>query len=219
LIIKELTQTGNHDRLRLEPRDRLPGAFLFLPTGWVGDAPAMWRWSPEDPSLIEVSCFKLDSDCDFVANIFTVPSWFRSDQDFHLWIDDPSAELSPEVLNALGFTYSFQWKLTDGPYWYLGLPNLNFEIARSYFERAAEKGFWAAVNNLGVIYRDGLGVAKDDAKAFSFFDRAAQSLEPISLGHLAECHSKGIGCPPNPELAAFILELIEVRKEEKSSAA
>jgi hypothetical protein len=219
LIIEELTKLGSHDRLRLHRRDRLPGTYLYLPAGWVGDAPAMWRWSEQDPGLIEVSSFQLDPQGNLVTNIFLVPGWLHDDEEFERWLNNPTAALSPQTLNAIGFSYSFQWKLVDGPFWYIGLPNVNFAIARDHFERAAKKGYWAALNNLGVMYRDGLGVEKDVARAFALFDRAAQSLEPIPLGHLAECYRSGSGCAADAELAAFISELIEVRREEEKSAA
>lgn len=219
LIIKQMGRSGSHDRVELRASEKLAGSHLYVPHGWVGDAPAMWRYSKDDPGFVEISCIKLNEAGVIQEENFSVPSWLRNDEEFEAWLANPHADPSAEALNAIGFAYSFGCKLADGPSWYVGLPTVDFAVARSYFERSAAKGFWAAINNLGVMYRDGLGVAVDHSKAFQYFHQAAQSLEPISMQHLSRCYREGLGCSADSDFAAFIEELIVVRDEERAAAS
>jgi hypothetical protein len=217
--VDEIARIGEIDRIRVARRERIPGIFLYVPSGWVGDAPAFWRWNPSDPRMIEISGIRVPVDGVLEANAFNVPSWLRNDEEFERWLADPNAELSPEALNAIGFSLSFAWRLHEGSHWYLGIPCVDFALAKTFFERAADHGFWAAINNLAVMYRDGLGVERDLKKAFKLFQRAAQSLESTPLKHLAKCYSEGLGCERDPEFQSFLEELIAVREEEEKSAA
>src|SRR5437588_5798834 len=130
LIIKQMDRRGSHDRLKLDAGVKLPGAHLYVPHGWVGDAPAMWRYSEDNPGLVEVSCIKLDESEVLRQETFLVPSWLRNDTEFEAWLADPEADHSAEALNAIGFAYSFGCKLVDGPAWYVGLPMVDFTFAR-----------------------------------------------------------------------------------------
>lgn len=219
LLADEIARIDEFDRIRLPQRDRLPGIFIYVPSGWVGDAPAFWRWCPSDPRMIEISGIRLPVHGSLETTTLNVPSWLRNDEEFERWRADPNAELSPEALNAIGFSLSFAWRLHEGTNWYLGLPCVDFALAKTFFELAAERGFWAAANNLAVMYRDGLGVERDLEEAFKLFQRAAQSFEPTPLKHLARCYGEGLGCKRDPELQSFLEELMALHEEEEKSTA
>lgn len=219
LLAEELVQIGDFQRVRMPQGDRLPGKYVYVPAGWVGDAPAYWRWSPENASFIEISCIRLMDQRQVEIQTFLVPNWFWKDEDFEQWRANPSADLTPETFTAIGFALSFAWRLHESNLFVHKLPCVDFARAKSYFEQAAKCGYWVAINNLGVMYRDGLGVERDPSKAFELFSRAAQSLDPTPLRHLANCYRDGCGCERDAEYQAFLEELIAVRKEEQKSAA
>lgn len=219
LLPEEFTRVGGFDRIRLPKDERAPGKYVYVPIGWTGDAPSYWRWSPSDPAMIEVSCFRLVEDGSFLAEIFVLPSWLCNDEQFEVWRSHPDAALPPEALNAVGMSLSFAWRIPNVDNWYRVYPGVDLDAARSYFERAAASGYWAAINNLGVMYRDGIGLERDLAKAFELFERAAQSLNLTPLRHLTACYRDGIGCAPDSEHSAFLEELLKVREEEEQPAA
>lgn len=219
LLIDAIEGGETFDRVKIRKSEKLPNAVLFVPAGSVGDAPSFWRWCPGDQSILEISCISVDQQDRLEARTVSVPNWLRNDEDLAKWLVDPNAPPPPEALNAIGFSLSFVWRVADSPRWFVGNPRIDFEAARRYFERSAEGGFWAATNNLAVMYRDALGVDRDPERAFQLFYRAAQSLEPISLRHLANCYRDGFGCDPDLEMYSFIEELIDVRKEEQTPAA
>jgi TPR repeat protein len=217
LLVRELEAAAGFDRIKINDHKHLPGTYLYVPVGWVDRAPAYWRWCQDDPGLIEISCIRVNENDLISSESFRVASWLRDDEQFASWRAAPGADLPADALNAIGFAHSFGWK-TESPDWYVNHPSVDFQLARVYFERSAALGFWAAINNLGVIYRDGLGVAVDHVMAFSFFYRAAQSLEPISMRHLAHCYREGLGCERDAEMASFLEELIVVQDDERSVA-
>ena len=61
-----------------------------------------------------------------------------------------------------------------------------------------------------MIYRDGLGHLADPEQAFHWFTIAAESLEPISLGHLAQCYLEGIGTAKNTEYSSYLEDLAKM---------
>jgi TPR repeat protein len=61
----------------------------------------------------------------------------------------------------------------------------------------AEKGFLDAQIHLGIMYRDGIGVAKNSVKAAKWFRQAAQQGHPIVQNALGEMYSRGEGVPVN----------------------
>jgi TPR repeat protein len=55
----------------------------------------------------------------------------------------------------------------------------DFERARTLWERSCASGVARSCNNLGVLYDNGQGVAKDRAAALSWFERACSAGEPL----------------------------------------
>lgn len=74
--------------------------------------------------------------------------------------DTPTA--APYYLNRAGDIFLEGWE---------GLPR-NYPAARKYYERAARRGDAHALGRLALIYKEGLGVTKDDAKAKEYEERA-----------------------------------------------
>lgn len=61
------------------------------------------------------------------------------------------------------------------------------------WREAAEKGDVNAQFNLGQMYRQGLGVAKDMSKAFKWYKRAADQGMPRAQGNVGFMLARGIG--------------------------
>lgn len=106
--------------------------------------------------------------------------------------------------NALGWALSFGCGDKNVPDW---------ASAKYWFDLSARQGFWVAENNLGVLYLKGHGVKKDDHKAFEHFRKAAQSLNPIPLRHLADMYEKGLGVQKDLEQARFHRELAKTSEK------
>jgi len=66
-----------------------------------------------------------------------------------------------------------------------------FRRARLALEDAEQRGYVAALHNLGVIYDSGLGVVKDEEAANELFKRAANQGFPISMYALAQRYATG----------------------------
>lgn len=70
------------------------------------------------------------------------------------------------------------------------------EAAEKYAEGAALDNSWS-LNNLGLFYRDGLGVKKDLDKAFYYIAKSAESGNRTGMSHLAGLYKKGTGVERN----------------------
>jgi TPR repeat protein len=155
-----------------------------------------------------VSTFKISDGKTAEESLIQVPIWIRD--------DDHLASLNGEelpdgaALNAIGWSLSFSWRTAKAD-WFEA-PGIDLVAAKSFFLASAEKGFWAAWNNLGVMARDGLGTAPDPEQAFRCFQHAAESLDPVPLRHLAVCHRQGIGTPINQDQAADLEKLAATRE-------
>jgi hypothetical protein len=212
LIHESIEKGSRFDKFFIDKKSTgISGRFLALPSGVFRDVPIFWRRDASDPSLVDVSSIQVDANyCEpYQGNERkeTVPSWMSSDEDIEAFLR--SAPLTAETLNGIGWSLSFHWRDTENPNWHL-LDYVNWDKAREYFEKAAELGFWAALNNLGVIYRDGFGVTPDPIISFRCFESAAQHMDAISIRHLAGCYRTGWGVKPDDAQAAFLNELAEL---------
>jgi TPR repeat protein len=73
-----------------------------------------------------------------------------------------------------------------GRFYHLESAEPNYALALKYYEIAVEKNHAWATNNLGLLYRDGLGVDQDDKKAYDYFERASRQNNPWSYTNLAQ---------------------------------
>lgn len=69
------------------------------------------------------------------------------------------------------------------------------------FEKLAAAGDATAQYNLGVCYRDALGVARNDAKKLAYWTRAAEAGNIVAAYNVAVCHELGDGIPAMPDAA------------------
>jgi TPR repeat protein len=79
--------------------------------------------------------------------------------------------------------------------------NQNYEAALVYFEKAADRGYIWALNNLGWMYLKGLGTEIDYDKSFYWYQEASASNEPMILYMLGQAHLYGHGTPKNKIMA------------------
>ena len=54
-----------------------------------------------------------------------------------------------------------------------------------------------SLNNLGVMYQNGVGVPKNDTLAFYYFNRSAALGNAWGINSLATCYVYGTGVAPN----------------------
>lgn len=77
----------------------------------------------------------------------------------------------------------------------------NAALARSLYQKAAEKGHVRAMHNLGVLYADGIDGKPDYANAAEWFRRAAEYGLRDSEYNLATLTARGLGVPKNVSAA------------------
>ena len=82
--------------------------------------------------------------------------------------------------------------------------NQQMSEAISAYRKAADKGSTSAMVELGVLYGNGTGVAKDQAQARTLFERAADAGNPRGITNLAAL-SGGGGPPADPVRARAML--------------
>jgi TPR repeat protein len=82
-----------------------------------------------------------------------------------------------------------------GRYYHLESAEPNYTLAFKYYEIAFKEHHAWATNNLGLMYRDGLGVTSDDNKAHEYFQLASRQQNPWSYVNLADMRFRGRGGP------------------------
>jgi len=82
--------------------------------------------------------------------------------------------------------------------------NRQMPDAIAALRKAADKGSSAAMAELGVMYANGTGVARDDAQARRLLERAAEAGNPRAVANLAALSKNG-GAPPDPVKARALL--------------
>ena len=72
-----------------------------------------------------------------------------------------------------------------------------YEEATEWYRKAAEQGVPEAQNNLGVMYKDGQGVDRDDAEAVRWFLLAARRGNVLAQSNLGWMYQSGRGVEQN----------------------
>jgi len=72
-----------------------------------------------------------------------------------------------------------------------------YEEAAEWYRKAAEQGVPEAQNNLGVMYKDGQGVDRDDAEAVRWFLLAARRGNVLAQSNLGWMYQSGRGVEQN----------------------
>ena len=71
----------------------------------------------------------------------------------------------------------------------------DYKNAFELFQKAADQGNANAQNCLGVMYRNGYGVTKDDAKAVEWYQKAANQGDATAQNNLGHMYHDGYGVP------------------------
>lgn len=212
------------------------GRFIPLKSQLYRDAPKYWRRHRVDPRFVEISTIgRLSQDLvgispqwasigtvakaaerlgfGMIIEDFIVPGWMVDPDDIERIM--PEIEVCGSIWNAAGWALSFHWQQASKPDW-MSDCRIDWRLAKEMFEKAAALDYWAAANNLGVIFRDGLGQPTEPKQSLHWFTIAAESLEPISLRHLAGCYSAGFGTEKDAEYATYLEELAQMIECEKT---
>jgi len=82
--------------------------------------------------------------------------------------------------------------------------NRQLPEAIATYRRAADKGSTSAMVELGVLFANGSGVARDEAQARKLLERAAEAGNPRAVANLAALSNNG-GAPADPVKARALL--------------
>jgi uncharacterized protein len=82
-----------------------------------------------------------------------------------------------------------------GRYYHLETGDPDYALAFKYYQIAAAANHAWATNNLGTLYRDGLGVTRDYVRAHDYFQKAARENSQWAYVNLAEMSFLGRGVP------------------------
>ena len=106
----------------------------------------------------------------------------------------------------------------------------DYEKAFFWFSLAAEKGHASAQNNLGVMYRDGIGVDEDFEEAFIWFliasnsslsccydARKSYSGNPNALCNLGLIYTEGSRLPESKSEAAHWFNLAYIQGSQRAA--
>lgn len=202
---KAIECIGGHVRFPVDSRERVPGRRFYLPQDWPLDGPTYWRWHPASLGKIELTTIRFGDDLLPTEISLSIPGWLRTDEELQARTELTDAAPTADQMNAVGWAFSFAWRFgIENTSWIQFFKNVDMALARQCFELAARGGYWAALNNLGVIWRDGLGVVPDSEKAFYFFKEAANSGEAAPMRHLARCYREGFGCRVDHNMAVHL---------------
>ena len=86
-----------------------------------------------------------------------------------------------------------------GMYYCYGVGGMqqNYVTARTWLQKASDKGHPRSMLQLGMIYEDGKGVKKDPAKALVLFRKAAKKGEADAMNEIGIAYQEGIGVKKN----------------------
>ena len=82
----------------------------------------------------------------------------------------------------------------------------SYETAAKWFEEASYNGIANARYNLGVLYQQGLGVSKDEAKAVQLYKAASYLQHPEAQYNLGIAYIEGVGVDHDIRHAAYYFE-------------
>lgn len=77
----------------------------------------------------------------------------------------------------------------------------NYRKAMEYWENASELGSIAAINNMGWLYYDGLGIEQNHGKAMELFLRAADKKSSSAMNYIGDMYENGLGVEQNDDKA------------------
>jgi hypothetical protein len=158
----------------------------------------------------------VSSQHDVVPAQVTVFPGVSSAKRLEMW--ERALEGDAESQNMVGMILSFHKDTPVGRRRGVFPRTVDWDAAEVWFHRAADQGYWAALNNLGVILLHAYGGKKDEAETFRLFSAAAESLEPTPLRHLADCYADGVGTAKDLEMATYLRELADADDTDKEDS-
>ena len=123
------------------------------------------------------------------------------------WIERAAAQQLPEAVYAVGQMHFF------GQY---GVP-VDHRAAFPHFRKAAEEGNAGAQNIVGVMFRDGLGMANNPGEAERWFRNAAEQNDPKAQSNLA--HLLGVEEKNDERRREALTWLILAAEQSEATAA
>ncbi len=93
-----------------------------------------------------------------------------------------------------------------GRFYHLESVEPDYTLALKYYQIASHENNAWATNNLGLLYRDGLGVDRNEGRAYEYFQRAALQNNPWAYVNLADMTFAGRGAPADASKAIQWLE-------------
>ena len=115
---------------------------------------------------------------------------------FRTSFDDPALhQQAAEELQSLIGDGDLHAAFLLGRYWHLQSPEPDPEAAMKLYRVAADHGDAWAMNNIGLLYQHGEGVAVDQQRALEWFHRAADSGDSHGYKNLADAYAFGLGVP------------------------
>ena len=199
LAFKKRTTSGRFDVFQLDGEiPQIGSRFLILPMGQFTGLPVFWKWDAAQPEYVIVSAYSQDSHGIWKEISYESPSWLQSLHD--IWPIGSDIKPSAKAYCNIGWALSFKHKKGGGKLW-IQNRHVNMKSAMACFHAATKLDSWVAHNNLGVIFRDGLGTNIDENLAFHHFKIAAESMKETPMQHLANCYRDGTGVAKCEETA------------------
>jgi TPR repeat protein len=176
--------------------DRVRALGLFETAAAAGNVPAMRQGGllfsiRDEPGDMKraVSLFEQGAKLGDTASIFLVGESYyfgkgvpRDVGKGLAYLEEAAAKDEPHALDRLGDHY-FKEK--------------NYAKARAAFEKAWSLEWVPAIGNLGVLYVNGNGVPKDEAKAAGLFKMGAEKGDAPAMVLYARCLEAGLGVRAN----------------------
>jgi TPR repeat protein len=73
----------------------------------------------------------------------------------------------------------------------------DYQLARQLYDKAATAGEPGSMNNLGILFFNGLGVAKDFVEAHEWYQKAAAKGVAVAMANIGSLYVQGNGVPKN----------------------
>jgi len=93
-----------------------------------------------------------------------------------------------------------------GRYLHIESGHRDYQQALFYYNKAIDKGHAWAMNNVGLLYEEGLGVQADPAKTSMYFEQAAAKGSELGFYNLARLDFSDESSPDNVEKGLALLE-------------
>ena len=107
-------------------------------------------------------------------------------QAVHAAADTPSLDAAIAVVQQMAGAGNAEAAFRLGRYYHLESSEPDYALALKYYQTASEANHAWATNNLGLLYRDGLGVPQNKDKAHEYFQKAAGQHNPWAYLNLAD---------------------------------